>query len=53
MELGDNNLNDNKRNDELKRFSNKYNTKIYCIPDESIIYFENGKLYEKRNIYYI
>ena len=48
-----NNLNDNKRNDELKRFSNKYNTKIYCIPDESIIYFENGKLYEKGNIYYI
>ncbi len=48
-----NNLNDNKRNDELKRFSNIYNTKIYCIPDESIIYFENGKLYEKGNIYYI
>ena len=48
-----NDINNTKRNDELKNFSNKYNTKIYCIPDESIIYFENGKKYEKGKIYYI
>ena len=46
-----NNLNDNKRNNELKEFSNKLNTKIYCIPDESIIYFINGIKYEKGTIY--
>ena len=44
---------DKKRNNELKDFSNKYNTKIYCIPDESIIYFENGIKYEEGIIYTI
>ena len=48
-----NNSNDITRKIELKDFAKKYNTKIYCIPDESIIYFENGKKYEKGNIYYI
>ena len=48
-----NDINDEKRNNELKDFSKKYNTKIYCVPDESIIYFEDGKKYEKGNIYYI
>ena len=48
-----NNVNDYIRNKELECFSEKYNTKIYCIPDESIIYFENGKKYEKGKIYYI
>ena len=48
-----NDINDNKRNKELKEFSKKYNTKIYCIPDESIIYFEDGKKYEKGKIYTI
>ena len=48
-----NNSNDEKRNKELKDFSEKYNTKIYCIPDESIIYFENGMKYEKGQIYII
>ena len=48
-----NDINDFERNNELKEFSNKYNTKIYCIPDESIIYFEDGKKYEKGKIYYI
>lgn len=48
-----NDINDRKRNNELKFFSKRLNTKIYCIPDESIIYFENGKKYEKGKIYYI
>ena len=39
------------RNKELKDFSNKYNTKIHCIPDESIIYFEDGVKNEKGKIY--
>ena len=48
-----NDENDTIRNNELKTFSNKYNTKIYCIPDESIIYFEDGEKYEKGEIYTI
>ena len=42
-----------KRNGEILEFSKKYNTKIYCVPDESIIYFENGKKTELGKIYYI
>ena len=42
-----------KRNGEILDFSKKYNTKIYCVPDESIIYFENGKKTEQGKIYYI
>ena len=42
-----------KRNGEILEFSKKYNTKIYCVPDESIIYFENGKKTEQGKIYYI
>lgn len=48
-----NDTDDTTRNNELKDFAKKYNTKIYCIPDESIIYFEDGKKYEKGKIYYI
>lgn len=48
-----NNPDDDKRNKELKQFSRKYNINIYCIPDESIIYFEYGKKYEKGTIYTI
>ena len=48
-----NNPEDNKRNSELKEFSNKLNTDIYCIPDESIIYFENGIKTQKGNIFVI
>ena len=48
-----NDANDIKRNKELKDFSKKLNTKIYCIPDESIIYFENERKYEKGIIYKI
>ena len=48
-----NNLDDVKRNEELKYFSNKYNTNIYCIPDESIIYFEDGMKTEKGKVYII
>ena len=48
-----NNPNDIKRNNELKEFSKKLNTNIYCVPDESIIYFENGKRYERGIIYTI
>lgn len=48
-----NDINDGVRNNELKNFSKKYNTKIYCIPDESIIYFDDGKIYENGKIYYI
>ena len=44
---------DSKRNGELESFSKKHNTKIYCVPDESIIYFENGKKTELGKIYYI
>ena len=48
-----NNQDDKIRNKELQEFSKKYNIKIYCIPDESIIYFENGKKTEKGKIYTI
>ena len=48
-----NDTNDTKRNEELINFSKEYNTEIYCIPDESIIYFENGKKFEKGTIYKI
>ena len=48
-----NDIDDDIRNNELKDFSKKYNTKIYCIPDKSIIYFENGIKFEKGKIYYI
>ena len=48
-----NNPNDVKRNNELKEFSKKLNTNIYCVPDEIIIYFENGKRYERGIIYTI
>ena len=48
-----NDNNDTKRNEELINFSKKYNTEIYCIPDESIIYFENNTKYEKGTIYKI
>lgn len=48
-----NDVNDIKRNKELKDFSKKLNTKIYCIPDESIIYFENERKCEKGSIYKI
>ena len=48
-----NDLNNIIRNNELKEFSKKYNTKIYCLPDESIIYFEDGKKIEKGKIYTI
>ena len=41
------------RNKELKEFSKKYNTRIYCIPDESIIYYENSEKKEKGKIYTI
>lgn len=42
-----------KRNSEILDFSKKYNTKIYCVPDESIIYFDNGEKTEQGKIYYI
>ncbi len=48
-----NDINNNVRNSELKEFAKQYNTKIYCIPDESIIYFENGIKYEEGKIYTI
>lgn len=48
-----NDINDDEGNNELKEFSIKYNTKVYCMPDESIIYFEDGKKYKKGKIYYI
>ena len=48
-----NDTNDTIRNNELKDFEKKYNTKIYCIPDESIICFEDGKKYKKGEIYTI
>ena len=48
-----NDINNNVRNSELKEFAKRYNTKIYCIPDESIIYFENGIKNEKGKIYTI
>lgn len=48
-----NDINDSKRIDELKNFSKQFNTKIYCIPDESIMYFEDGIKYEKGDIYTI
>ena len=44
---------DQKRNSELENFSKKYHTKIYCIPDTSIIYFEDGKRTENGKIYTI
>ncbi len=46
-----NNPNDTVRNNELSDFAKKYNTKIYCIPDESIIYIEDGIKTEKGKIY--
>ena len=48
-----NDPNNSNRNNELKEFSLKYNTKIYCIPDKSIIYFEDGKKNDKGEIYII
>ncbi len=48
-----NNPNDVKRNNELKEFSKNLNTKIYCVPDESIIYIEKEKITEKGIIYTI
>ncbi len=48
-----NNINNNQRNNELNVFSKKYNTIIYCIPDESIIYYEDGKKYTNGRIYTI
>lgn len=48
-----NNPSDELRNNELKEFSKKLNTNIYCVPDESIIYFENGIKTEKGIIYTI
>ena len=48
-----NNSNNITRNNELKEFKRKYNTKIYCIPDESIIYYEDGEKTEKGKIYTI
>ena len=48
-----NDKNNTVRNNQLKEFSKKYDTKIYCIPDESIIYFEDGKKIEKGEIYTI
>ena len=48
-----NDENDKIRNNELKIFSKKYGTEIYCIPDESIIYFEDGQKYECGKIYVI
>ena len=48
-----NDINNEIRNKELKEFAKKYNTKIYCIPDESIIYFEDGIKKEKGKIYTI
>ena len=48
-----NNPNDFKRNEELKTFSKDLNTPIICIPDESIVYFENGNKQEKGVIYTI
>ena len=48
-----NDINDKKKNSELRDFSKKYNIKIYCIPDESIIYFDNEEKYEKGKIYTI
>ena len=35
------------RNEEIEYFSKKYNNSIYALPDESIIYFEDGKKYIK------
>ena len=46
-----NNPNDIKRNNELKEFSKNLNTRIYCIPDESIIYLEN-KIKKEEGIIY-
>lgn len=48
-----NDISNNVRNNELKGFAKRYNTKIFCIPDESIIYFEDGIKKEKGNIYTI
>ena len=48
-----NNPEDEKRNNELKVFSKNLNTKIYCVPDESVIYFEDGIKTEAGRIYYI
>ena len=48
-----NDPNDTNRNNELKEFSLKYNTKIYCIPDESIICYEDGEKIEQGKIYTI
>lgn len=53
MEPHYNNPDDEKRNNELKEFSKNLNTKIYCVPDTSIIYFEDGKITEEGKIYYI
>ena len=41
------------RNNELKDFSKNLHTKIYAVPDESIIYFEDGIKHEEGIIYYI
>ena len=48
-----NDPNDEERNNELKDFSKKLHTKIYAVPDESIIYFEDGIKHEEGIIYYI
>lgn len=48
-----NDINDIVRNNELRDFSKKYNTKIYCIPDESIIYFKDEEKFENGKIYMI
>ena len=41
---------DIKRNKEIEYFAEKYNTTIYALPDESIIYFEKGKMYHKGEV---
>lgn len=44
---------DENRNDELLSFSKQYNSKIYAIPDESIIIVEDNYIIEYGKIYYI
>ena len=43
---------DEDRNKEIKAFCSQYKTKIYAIPDESVLIIENSNIYEFGKIYY-
>lgn len=43
---------DENRNNEIKNFCRQYKTKIYAIPDDSMLVIENSNLYEFGKIYY-